>query len=371
MPIQKTDPDADSYEPGLISIIAPCYNESSIIELFMRTIADLDLRPYQCEVILVNDGSQDGSGMIMEVLKSDYPYLHVIHFSRNFGQQQALMAGIRAARGELLVTVDLDLQQPPEHIRVMIKMYEKGFDVVHAIPEYQSDSASRLKKLTSKLYYNLIRRLVSSSGVVYKSNDFRLISHRVAAVLRGMRERNLYLRGIIADLCPVMSQPTQDLRNPGLWVATTTTYQHRPRVGGKTKYTWIKMIRLGLDGMTATSITPLRYGIILGLLSIVVAFGLSFWALYVHLIVDDTVPGWTSLMIVVLFFSSIQFILIGLLGEYIGKIFLQVRGRPGYIVEENAHLSEEHFPNPEYNVKRESMKRDKEIPDQEIDGEIS
>lgn len=341
LPMQdrKTALDSDPYIPGLISIIAPCFNESKIIELFLTEIAGLDLRPFQYEVILVNDGSRDGSGMIMEVLKSDYPELQVIHFSRNFGQQQALMAGIRAARGEVLVTVDLDLQQPPEHIPAMIKKYEEGFDVVHAIPEYQSDSASRWKKLTSKLYYNLIRRMVSSSGVVYKSNDFRLISHRVAAVLRTMPERNLYLRGIIADLCPVMTLPTQHLRNPELWVAATTSYQHRPRAGGKTKYTWIKMIRLALDGMTATSITPLRYGIVLGLLSIVAAFCLFIWALYVHLIVDDTVPGWTSLMIVVLFFSSIQFLLIGLLGEYIGKIFLQVRGRPGYIVDEDAHMS--------------------------------
>lgn len=341
MQYRKTGLESDPYIPGLISIIAPCYNESKNIELFLTEISDLDLRPFQCEVILVNDGSRDGSGMIMEVLKSDYPELQAIHFSRNFGQQQALMAGIRAARGEVLVTVDLDLQQPPEHIPTMIKKYEAGFDVVHAIPEYQSDSASRWKKLTSKLYYVLIRQMASSSGVVYKSNDFRLISHRVAAVLRTMPERNVYLRGIIADLCPVIPPPPPHLHNPGLWGAATTTYLHRPRAGGETKYTWIKMIRLALDGMTATSITPLRYGIVLGLLSIVAAFGLFIWALYVHLIVDDTVPGWTSLMIVVLFFSSIQFLLIGLLGEYIGKIFLQVRGRPGYIIGEDAHLSKD------------------------------
>lgn len=369
IPIWKKDPDFDPYVPGLISIIAPCYNESGNIDQFMRAVAELELQPYQCEVNLVNDRSRDGSGMILEVLKSDYPDLQVIHFSRNFGQQQALMAGIRAARGEVMVTIDLDLQQPPDHIPAMIKMYQKGFDVVHAIPEYQSDSASGLKKLTSKLYYNLIRRLVSSSGVVYKSNDFRLISHRVAAVLRGMPERNLYLRGIIADLCPVMTYSTQDLRNPGLWVATTTSYQHRPRVGGETKYTWIKMIRLALDGMTATSISPLRYGIVLGLLSIVAAFCLSIWALYVHLVAGDTVPGWTSLMIVLLFFSSIQFLLIGLLGEYIGKIFLQVRGRPGYIVEEYAHLSDDHPRIPEDEEKSKPMNRSQENPDHEQDGE--
>src|SRR5690554_2099560 len=110
MQYRKTGLESDPYIPGLISIIAPCFNESKNIELFLTEISDLDLRPFQCEVILVNDGSRDGSGMIMEVLKSDYPELQAIHFSRNFGQQQALMAGIRAARGEVLVTVDLDLQ---------------------------------------------------------------------------------------------------------------------------------------------------------------------------------------------------------------------------------------------------------------------
>lgn len=328
-----------SYKPGLISIIAPCYNEAENIVHFLNAITELDLQPYQIEVIVINDGSKDGSGTILERNKTNYQDLRIIHFTRNFGQQQALMAGIRAARGEALVTLDMDLQQPPELIPAMIRQYEMGYDAVYAIPEYQPDSAGWMKKSTSKLYYHLIKKL-GSSTVVYKSNDFRLISHRVAAVLRKLPEHNLYLRGIISTFCPVRPHSVDQKDNPELWLGTTLSYRHQPRTGGRTKYTWLRMIRLAFDGMTATSIAPLCFGIALGLLAIFLAFCLSMWAFYVNL-TGDTVAGWTSLMIVLLFFSSMQFLLIGLLGEYIGKIFLQVRGRPGYIVqsEENIQTS--------------------------------
>ncbi len=361
-----------SYELSLVSIVAPCYNKEENIALFLKAVTELDLNPYRYEVIIVNDGSRDRSGMILKEMKDTYPFLRVIHFSRNFGQQQALMAGIRKARGEVLVTLDLDLQQPPALIPDMIRLYEKGYQVVHAIPRYQNDSATWIKKLTSKLYYKWIRWM-GLEGVVYKSNDFRLFSHRVATVLRALPERNLYIRGILAWLCPLVASEddnpvetqdhaahvkTHDFASL-LWVATIISYRHRPREHGETKYTWSKMIRLALDGLTATSIRPLRFGLFLGGGSIILALGLSIWALYMHLVAGQTVSGWTSLMIVVLFFSSMQFILLGLVGEYIGKIFLQVRGRQGSIPlgDNSEEPSSTHFTVSKRNYKNKSPEK--------------
>ena len=342
---------AGNYHRGLVSVIVPCYNEEDNIRPFMEAIRHLDLQNYDLEVIVVNDGSRDRSASILEALKPVYPFLRVLHFPRNFGQQQALMAGIRNACGEVLVTIDIDLQQPPELISDMIRLYEKGFQVVYAIPQYRNGSASWIKKGTSKLYYKWIR-FMGSEGVVYKSNDFRLFTFEVATVLRNLPERNLYIRGILAWLCPLVGSEDyytcgyQDLKISEYpietrgtfyqpWMATTLSYDHRSRQRGRTKYTWIKMIRLAMDGLTSTSIKPLRWGLFLGGSSILLAMGLSVWTLYRHLIAGQTVSGWTSLMIVVLFFSSMQFILMGLMGEYIGKVFLQARGRPGHIVTKN------------------------------------
>src|SRR5690606_19806083 len=344
-----------AYHRGLVSVIAPCYNEEATILPFIEAIQYLDLSNYDLEVIIVNDGSRDRSGMMLEALKPVYPFLRILHFPRNFGQQQALMAGIRHGRGEVMVTIDIDLQQPPEIIPDMIRLYEQGFQVVHAIPRYRKGSSPWIKKLTSKLYYKWIR-LMGSDGGVYKSNDFRSFSAQLADVLRNLPERNLYIRGILAWLCPQVeleynvSAEHQDLENleypieaegtvyQPSWRATTLSYDHRSRMRGRTKYTWTKMIRLAMDGLTSTSIQPLRWGLLLGGSSILLAMGLSVWALYRHLIAGQTVSGWTSLMIVVLFFSSMQFILMGLMGEYIGKIFLQVRGRPGHVITTKEYI---------------------------------
>src|SRR5690625_2034731 len=229
------------------------------------------------------------------------PQLQFIHFVRNFGQQQALMAGIRSARGEILVTMDIDLQQPPALIPEMIRGYKSGYDVVYGIPVYAPASASALRRVTSRSYYARLRRM-SGSSVVPGANDFRLMSHRVAEVLRSMPERNLYLRGMIADLCPVVEYDS-DLypkevpasgakNNETIWKATIVPYIRRPRMAGRTKYSALKMVELALDGMTVTGIRALRYGLLLGVVFIFFAFGLLVWVLYIHRIVGRTVPGW-------------------------------------------------------------------------------
>lgn len=334
--------------PGLVSIIAPCFNEECNIEPFLDSIAQIDLKNYEQEIIIINDGSTDESGRILDAQRSKYGNkLKIFHFPRNFGQQQALLAGIRVARGEILVTMDIDLQHPPSMIPEMLNLYEQGYQVVHAIPQHKNGSISILKKWTSKLYYIFIRSM-GSEDVVNQSNDYRLMSHSVAEVIRTLPERNLYIRGIIAWLCPLRSvdekssfhlRPGSQIQKhttpPHLWRASSIFYSQVPRQRGETKYTWPRMVDLAIDGLTASTIQPLRIGIFLGIISIILAIAMAAYALYMRLIVGDTVSGWTSLMIVLLFFSSVQFIVLGLMGQYIGKIFLQVRGRPGYFVPHN------------------------------------
>src|SRR5690606_19102213 len=242
------------------------------------------------------------------------------------------------------------LQQPPSLIPAMIRKYEEGYQVVHAIPEYHQ-SVSLFKKITSKLYYKVIQQL-GSETVVYKSNEFRLFSHRIARIARIMPESNLYLRGIIMWLCPLeKDQSTNRIISSNQWLASTIKYRHQARRNGRTKYSPWQLLSLAFDGMTAISIQPLRFGLFLGMLSIGLAMILGSWALYMRLFTEQTVSGWTSLMVVVLFFCSIQFLLLGLIGEYIGKIFLLVKGRPGHVVlEQRSSLPPSQFIAPQVPV---------------------
>lgn len=334
------------FDPGVISIIVPCYNEAENIYMFLDELIKVEVSPYRKEIIIVNDGSEDGSAAMLQEQCNHIADFNVLHFPRNFGQQQALMAGINHARGEILVTIDMDLQQPPSLIPEMIAKYEQGYQVVHAIPEYQQ-SATFFKMTTSKLYYRLLS-LLGRDRVVYKSNEFRLFSHRIAGVLRTLPESSLYLRGIIMWLCPLDNKVSLDSSTEILlWRSTILNYKHRSRKLGRTKFSTYRMIDLAFDGLTSSSLKPLRLGLILGGVAVILAGALGFWALYMKLFTQQTVSGWTSIMVALLFFFSIQFILLGLIGEYIGKIFNQVRGRPGHIIQKwNKRTIEKIYSNP-------------------------
>lgn len=334
------------FDPGVISIIVPCYNEAENIYMFLDELIKVEVSPYRKEIIIVNDGSEDGSAAMLQEQCNHIADFNVLHFPRNFGQQQALMAGINHARGEILVTIDMDLQQPPSLIPEMIAKYEQGYQVVHAIPEYQQ-SATFFKMATSKLYYRLLS-LLGRDRVVYKSNEFRLFSHRIAGVLRTLPESSLYLRGIIMWLCPLDNKVSLDSSTEILlWRSTILNYKHRSRKLGRTKFLTYRMIDLAFDGLTSSSLKPLRLGLILGGVAVILAGALGFWALYMKLFTQQTVSGWTSIMVALLFFFSIQFILLGLIGEYIGKIFNQVRGRPGHIIQKwNKRTIEKIYSNP-------------------------
>ena len=306
-----------------ISVVAPCLNEEANIPLFLERLDNtMSENELDYEVIVVDDGSTDKSRELLLNGKDSFP-LTPIFFSRNYGQQAALLAGIHRAQGEAIVTIDLDLQQPPEVIPELVRGWRYGAKVVHAIPVYNR-SASWHKRLTSKLFYRLIK--VLDSEVVCKANDFRLIDREVASIIKQLPEKNLYLRGVFS------------------WIGfrqQRVHYVHCARKHGETKYSYTKMIGLAFRGVASQSITPLRIGLFIGILSIGLAVILICWALVVHFIYKQTVAGWTSLVIVLLFFSSINFLLLGIIGEYVGQLFIEVKGRPPYVSQGTKAWKEE------------------------------
>ena len=306
---------------SMISVIAPCYNEVENIPVFIdRVHSVMDEIQQDYELIIVDDASTDHSVQMVRKQLELNQNIKLLSLSRNFGQQAALLAGIHQATGDVLITIDLDLQQPPEVIPELLEKWKAGASIVHAIPEYHQ-SATWLKKLTSKMFYRFMQFL-GGPQVVYKSNDFRLFHRRVADVICRLPEKNIYLRGAFSWM-----GFSQD----------TVTYTHQKRLNGQTKYHYSKMLALALRGIASQSIRPLRIGLVIGIGSISVVFALIAYVLYVHLVLHQTVSGWTSIMITLLFFSSIQFSLLGILGEYIGQIFREVKGRPVYVVGGDGH----------------------------------
>lgn len=301
----------------ILSIIIPCFNEALVIrETLFRidrvcsTIPDMDP-----EWICVDDGSTDDTFDILASLASHDPRLKLIRLSRNFGHQIAVTAGLEAAQGEAIVIIDADLQDPPELIPEMLDKWRQGFDVVYA-QRTERAGESRFKKTSASLFYRVLQRL-SDIPIPVDTGDFRLISRRVAQTLSDMPERDRFVRGMTS------------------WVGfrqTALPYTRASRHAGETKYTLLKMMRLASDGIMSFSTKPLQISIALGLLCAGIATCGIVYALFMRLFTDIWVQGWTALMIAVLFLGGIQLITIGILGGYVGRIYLESKRRPLYVV---------------------------------------
>ncbi|MBY5960235.1 glycosyltransferase family 2 protein [Membranicola marinus] len=326
---------------GLVSVIGPCYNERDNIEPFILSLkAVLDHEKYDYEILMVNDGSTDGTAEKLEELRGEHPCLRVVHLVRNFGQQGAMLAGIVEARGAVLVTMDTDLQHPAATIPEMIRQWEEGMDVVYALPAHQVSKQSSLqtgqlslfKSYTSRIYQSLIGRL-QEPGHTYISTDFRLFDQEVAEVIRQLPEKNLYLRNVFAWLCPLSASAVHTTPPEVRIILRSVCIPYRlgRRQHGDTNYTPGQLIRLAIQGVTNGGIRPLRAGVLAGGLSLAVSFLLIMVQLLYHGITWTTWSGWEILLIAGLFFGSIQLLIMCLIGEYIGKIFLQCQGRPPYL----------------------------------------
>lgn len=303
-----------------LSIVVPVFNEEMIIdELVKRMTAAAKSITDKYEIIFVNDGSRDKTQEKLKQACSAHPEkLHYISFARNFGHQIAITAGMDYAKGDAIVTIDGDLQDPPELIPEMYREYKNGFKVVYA-KRSKRKGETFFKLFTAKMFYRLMARLVSFE-IPLDVGDFRLIGRDVLDYLKQMKEYDKYIRGQIA------------------WLGFKSTYvmfERDERKYGKTNYPFRKMLRLAFNGITAFSDSPLKLAAQLGFIVCIISFLIGVYALYGYYFNHNTVPGWASTIISVTFLGGVQLLSLGIIGEYISRIINNVRNRPLYVIDEN------------------------------------
>lgn len=305
------------------SLIIPIYNEEETIPELYRRVSDvMDGLDDSVELILINDGSRDRSlKLILELQERDARVCY-ISFARNFGHQAAVTAGLNFARGQVIVVLDADLQDPPELIPKMIESWQAGYHVVYA-QRTKRKKESWFKRLTAYVFYRLLRRL-ADVDIPADTGDFCLMDRQVVDVLNSMPERNRYIRGLRA------------------WIGfrqTAVKFERDPRFAGEVKYTFKKSLALAINSLVSFSKIPLRLSTYLGLFSALIALLMALLVLYWRLQQPNSpVTGLATILIAVFFLGSVQLISIGILGEYIGRIYEEVKGRPAYTIAEIAGL---------------------------------
>jgi dolichol-phosphate mannosyltransferase len=309
----------DARSLALLSVVAPVYNEEALVEEFYtRVCAALAGLPF--ELVLVDDGSADRTPEILDSLASNDPRVRIVYLSRNFGHQTALTAGLDHARGDAVVMLDADLQDPPELILTMLDHWQAGCDVVYAVRE-QREGESRFKLSTARWFYRLFDKLAQVE-LQHNSGDFRLLDRRALDALLSMRERNRFLRGMT------------------VWVGyrqAAVPYHRDPRYAGETKYTFAKMLRFSLDAISSFSHRPLQLATLLGFMISTLAF-IAIPIVAVLRVLGSYLPGFSALTIVVLLLGGIELIAIGIIGEYVGRIYDEVKGRPLYLVRARRNM---------------------------------
>jgi dolichol-phosphate mannosyltransferase len=305
-----------------ISIVVPVFNEeASRPDFFRRLVAAVDAADYSWEFLFVDDGSSDGTVPFLRDLAKRDPRVRCLGFVRNFGHQRALLAGIEHADGDAVIMMDGDLQHPPEVIADMLKAWESGYAVVQAV-RTEAAGTKPTKSLFSSLYYRLFRFL-ADSDLSAGSADFRLISKAVVQEIRRLSETHAFLRGLI----------------PWLGFRTIEVgYQAMPRYAGRTNYSTRKMVELALDGIFSFSIKPIRLCIFFGVFAFAASVAYLIYVLYVKFALQKAVPGWASILILMSFLQGTQFILMGILGEYIGRIYTETKRRPRYVIRERINF---------------------------------
>jgi dolichol-phosphate mannosyltransferase len=313
------------------SVVAPVYNEEQLVEEFYRrTAAAMEQLGEPFEIVLVNDGCRDRSPDIMRAIHERDPRVRVINFSKNFGHQIAITAGIDYAQGRAVAVIDSDLQDPPEVILDLIAKWREGYEVVYAMRAERAGE-TWFKKLTASIFYRTIVK-ITNVDIPVDTGDFRLMDRKVVDALKSMREHHRFMRGL------------------SVWVGfkqTGVAYKRDARKAGETKYPLRKMLRFALDGITSFSYLPLQLATYFGF--IVAAFSLVFLILVIILrLTGDGAAffGQASTLVAVLFFGGVQLIFLGIIGEYLGRIYDEVKRRPLYIVSEALGYPENHPPSP-------------------------
>jgi polyisoprenyl-phosphate glycosyltransferase len=302
----------------LLSVVVPVFNEAeNLPALYGALSKQFDNLDLAAEIVFVNDGSSDDSLAVMKRLHAEDERVKVVGLSRNFGHQCCLTAGIEHAAGEAVIVMDADLQHPPDLIPAMVARWREGYQVVYTVRD-NSAAAGRFKRWSSAAFYRLINA-VSEVPIIAHAADFRLMDRTVVNCLMSMPERSRFLRGMISWV---------GFRQIGL------PYVSAPRRAGKSKYSLRKMFSLAVQGITSFSLAPLRLSTYIGFATAVSVIPYALWGVYAKLFTNQVVHGWASLEVSVLFLGGVQLMSLGILGEYVGRIYAEVKGRPVYIADE-------------------------------------
>jgi polyisoprenyl-phosphate glycosyltransferase len=301
-----------------LSVVVPVFNEESVLTAFherLRAAVAAEVR--SLEVVYVDDGSSDGTPAILQQLRERDPSVCVIRFSRNFGKEAALTAGLEAAMGACVVVIDADLQHPPEYIPAMLQAWRAGADVVN-MRRRSRDTETWFKRTAARIFYNVLNRL-SEVPIPEDVGDFRLFSRRAVDALNRLQERNRFMKGLFA------------------WIGfqqTTLDYDCAERAGGHSKWRFRQLWHFALEGVTAFSAVPLRLASHLGLAAALLAFIYAAYFVFKTLVLGETLPGFPTLIVVILMLGGLQLLSIGVLGEYLGRMALEGKRRPLYLVQE-------------------------------------
>lgn len=303
-----------------IAIVVPLFNESEILRAFYQQLVDeLVTVPFPHVIYFIDDGSTDQTPEILKELAERDNSIRIITFSRNFGHQAALSCGIDHAKGDVIITMDGDGQNPPEVISEMVALYQSGYDIVIG-QRKQEKKESPFKRLSSQIFYQVINR-IGNQKITPNAADFRLLSRRAVDALKSMPEYHRFIRGMIS------------------WVGFNTTilpFEAKPRIGGSSKYTFPKMLKLATDAIFSFSLFPLRFGLGIGVLFYFLAFIEAVYVIYLWLSGNPSqlAPGWSSLMFMILIVGGTLTTVVSFIGIYIGYIFQEVKNRPPYIIKD-------------------------------------
>jgi glycosyltransferase involved in cell wall biosynthesis len=302
-----------------LSVVVPCYNEQEVLPEFHRRLsAVMEQLGLPWEVVYVNDGSSDGTLDLMHKMHGNHPEVAVVDLSRNFGKEVAMTAGLEACRGDAVIVIDADLQDPPEVIPQLVAEWRAGYDMVYARRESRAGETA-VKKATARWFYRVIGKL-SRVRIPADTGDFRLLSRRTVEALLKLREQHRFMKGLFA------------------WVGfpqKAVMYRRDPRLAGDTKWNYWKLWNFAVEGITSFSTVPLRLATYCGIGIAFIAFVYAGWIFYKTLAYGDPVKGYPSLMVVVLFLGGGQLIGIGVLGEYLGRVFNETKNRPLYFLNEH------------------------------------
>jgi polyisoprenyl-phosphate glycosyltransferase len=302
-----------------VSVIVPVYNESGCLEILAQKLIKTLSEYSDFEILFVDDGSNDNSLEVIKKLHSTNKNINYLSFSRNFGHQNALRAGLMNAKGDCIISLDADLQHPPEIIPALISKWLEGYEIVFTVRK-DTKKTSIVKRLSARLFYKLMN-WISDINFEQGEADFRLLDRVAADELNKMGENAIFFRGIIK------------------WLGFSQIgieYIPDERFWGKTKYSRKKMFALAVSGITGFSIKPLRISTFIGVSIAFMSLIYGLYALYIKMFTDNSIEGWTSVFFMVTFIGGIQLIIIGILGEYIGNIFIESKKRPHYIIKENS-----------------------------------